>query len=175
MANFDDTKIKVTSLNAMKSSHGLARQPGGILARRIVDHTDFEAAATSDTVAFPAASLKNNDLVMGIGVKIHQTFETATGSGTIVLNVGDGSNADLYVDDLDILSGSATDGAYVAAATDSFGDATMGTSGAGFPFFVDGDEAPVITVTSDAQNMSTTTQGRLEVIFWGFRNEDPYA
>ena len=167
----DSKAIKFTAENSVKASIGLPRNPG-VLAMLEVSHSDFEAAALSDFVDFQTSSLKDEDLVLGIGVKVLEPFQTATGSGSMTLDVGTSANTDLYVDALDVLDGSQTAGHYHHEDVASFGDATVGND---IPYRITADQAPRITLTSDAQNLSTTTRGSAVVLFFGMRNEDPFA
>lgn len=165
MANFDDTKVRFTSLGSVKSGEGM--EP--IKVKKLtITPADLDAAATSDTVTFSSV-VPNGAILIGFAHNLRQVF--AGGSvATCVLNLGDGSNPDRFIDNVNIFTGAST--GFVAQTADAVGD---GADSGGLPLAIAADLTLTATVTTSAANVTALTTGALDIYCYYIFPEDPTA
>ncbi len=107
MANFDDTKIKFTSYDSVKSSPGM--EPIKV-QKLTLDLTNMTAEATSDTADFSSV-IPAGSILMGVSYNIRALATdgvVTVSSATVAL--GDGTDADRFMDEVDVLVGSGSTG-----------------------------------------------------------------
>jgi hypothetical protein len=107
MANFDDSKIKFTSYDSVKSSPGLEPLKKQKLTLNL---SNLDAAANSDTADF-ANQIPANSILMGVSYNVR----TLATDGVVTVSsagvtLGDGSDADRFMSSVDVLTGSGSTG-----------------------------------------------------------------
>ena len=163
--NHDDTKIRFTSEGAVK--HGLGLVPMQRMKLQITT-ADLTAAATTDTVDF-ASTLPDGSLLMGISYDLIEVF--AGGSVTAcVVDLGDGTNADRFIDNVDIFTGATTGFAFETA--DTVGD---GADTGGLPLQLTAATTFRATVTSTTDDVDQLTTGILNIYLDYYYPQDPTA
>lgn len=163
--NFDDMALRFTREGAVKS--GLGLEPTKPVTLDIY-YTDLTASATSDTVDF-AAAVPDGAILMGVARKLRQGF----GDGGVnvtdcILDLGDGTNADLFIDAADIFTDQ--DLVYTRETADSIGDGTSA-----LPLPLSAATTFRATITATGADVDTLTTGHVTLYLYIFNPEDPEA
>lgn len=162
MANVDDTRIKFTSLDAVKS--GLGLEPAAKRLQLRVQASDLDAAATTDTVDF-ASQLPANSILWGISYKLDEKFD-APDATDFTVQLGDGSDADRFMSAVDIHDSGTLGFARVNPA-DPGGAADV------YPLALASATTLRATFTLTSDNAEDTTVGDITIWAHYFAPEDP--
>jgi hypothetical protein len=136
-----DAKIEYSAYTA------LAEKKGVEYIEQAFDHSEFTAAATSESLAI--AGLPANVMLLAAEVDVTELFDGGAITAT-ELTVGVSGNEDAFVDDIDAQAGSGSTG----RQNNNFQT--------NYPYcLVNG--APLLTATATGGNVSTFTQGAVTV------------
>lgn len=162
-----DSAIKVVKDNAFKSGRGM--EPIKVLrARASVALGSFTEEATSQT--FTVGTIPADSILLGVAYKVHELADDGASIASATLDSGTSANADLYLDAVDVLTGSGSTG-FVRGDPATVGD---GTVSGGMPQQLAAALALELTVTADV-NVDTLTAGDVEVFYYYFSPSDPDA
>lgn len=121
--------------------------------RQVVRFSEMTDVTTTGTYELP--DTPTNCLLVGIAHRPVEAFEGGV-NATFAFDLGDGSNADRFIDAADVATASST---WVREAPDAFGD---GADVAGLPLQITTAITPTLTVTVD-DDFTDVTAGAIEV------------
>lgn len=131
-------------------------------------YTDFTAESTSDTEDFDV-ELPDGAMIMGISHKLVTKFDAPDASDA-VFDLGDGSNADRFIDARDVHDSGTT--TFIAETADEVGD---GADAGGLPLSLSSATTLRGTLTLTGDNCSDLTAGHIIVWVDYYVPEDPTA
>ena len=148
-----DVVSVAVSGEAALSAAGVATVPGAVrLISKAIGHADLTAAATSEAIAFDD-DIPAKALVIGSWFDLETDFSGGSVSA-LVVDVGDGTDPDGYVDNEDVFTGAANG----QRSTPTTAPALLNENG------VDLDDAartPEVLITSTGDNVANLTAGAL--------------
>lgn len=115
-----------------------------------VTHTDFEAAATSDTVAFASPIFPTNAIPYKASMQLTEVFAGGSISAA-TMQLGDAGDADALIAAGDVFTGSSL----LAAETHGSGAESLGSA------VMEAAYAPILTLTLTGDNCDALTTGEL--------------
>lgn len=118
---------------------------------KTINYSDFTAAGTSDVVDGPVVPA--DKVFVGCAVDVVTLFDDFGAVTTATINVGDGSDADCFVHDVEVLAGVGTTGKKASAPQAH--SAMLGYSSAA--------RTPQVTLANDSGNVDQYSAGQIRV------------